>query len=222
MMPAHGRPVTDGSSSRFSAGGFVLALVTVGAATAAGLAVDLVAGSYIGILLGGLLAGVATERRPVLEAGVAAVLANLGVLVAGSLVGNGIVAVASAFGSLAPTTLLASTVLGFAVGAFGAHFGDDIRDGLTTPVEEPSSGSTGSGSPARTARTDASALEDAGVELENADAGVESEADGPATPGDDASAPRDRPSARGGRDPGPDGSDTSAEEATGDVELERE
>lgn len=218
MMPTHERSVTDGSSSRFSAGGFAVALVTVGAATASGLAVDVVAGSYIGILLGGLLAGLAIERRPVLEAGIAAVLANLGVLVAGSLVGSGIVAVASAFASIAPTTLLVSVVLSFAVGAFGAHFGDDIRDGLTTPVEEPPSGSTVSGGAGRTVRTDASALEDAGNESENAGAGGESEradTDGTATPGD-------RASARGDREREPGESNTIEDGSAGDVELERE
>jgi len=126
----------------FSPVGFVVAAVTVGVGAAAGLALVPVVGSYLGVLLGGVVAGLATADRPLLEAGLAGILANLGVLVAGSLVGNGLVAALSALGSTAPTTLLAPVVLGFAVGAFGAHFGDDLRDGLTDPAATRPSGST--------------------------------------------------------------------------------
>lgn len=123
------------AARRFSLLAFAVALVTVGAGTAAGLAFVPVAGTYLGILLGGFVSGLALEDRPVLEAGVAAVLAGLGVLLAGALPGNGLVAAVLAVASIPPTTLLVSVALSFAVGAFGGHFGNDLRDGLTDPVE---------------------------------------------------------------------------------------
>lgn len=134
--------MTDGGFSQFSPVGFAVAVVTVGVGTAAGLAFVPTVGSYLGMLLGAFVAGLAVEDRPLLEAGIAGVLATLGILVAGSLIGNGILAALSALGSVAPTTLLTSAVLSFAVGAFGAHFGDDLRHGLAEPVETPASGST--------------------------------------------------------------------------------
>jgi len=134
--------VSDSRATRFSLVGFAVALVTVGVGTAAGLAFVPVVGSYVGMLLGGVVAGLAVEDRPLVEAGAAALLANLGVLTAGTLVGNGVVAAVSAIASLSLATLLTATVVSVAVGGFGAHFGDDIRKGLTAPVETPPSGST--------------------------------------------------------------------------------
>jgi hypothetical protein len=134
--------VSDSRAARFSLAGFAVALVTVGVGTAAGLAFVPVVGSYVGMLLGGVLAGLAVEDRPLAEAGTAALLANLGVLTAGTLVGNGVVAAVSAIASLSLATLLTATTVSFAVGGFGAHFGDDLREGLTAPVETPPSGST--------------------------------------------------------------------------------
>ncbi|MFB6229158.1 MAG: YrzE family protein [Halobacteriales archaeon] len=134
--------MTDEGVTQFSLTGFVVAVVTISVGTVAGLATVPVVGSYLGMFLGGFVAGLTTKDRPLLEAGFAAVLASLGVLLAGTLIGNGIVAAVSALASIAPTTLLTSTALSFAVGAFGAHFGDDLRSGLTDPVEAPQSGST--------------------------------------------------------------------------------
>lgn len=130
------------NSSRFSVVGFVVAVVTVGIGTATGLAVSHGVGTYLGMLLGGFVAGLALEDRPLLEAGVAAVLASFGILLAGTLVGNSIVDALVALSSITPTTLLVSVALSFAVGAFGAYFGDDLRDGLTAPVEESAPTST--------------------------------------------------------------------------------
>jgi len=127
--------MTESDGSRFSLVGFAVAVVMVGAGAAAGLAFVPVAGTYVGMLLGGFVAGLVLEDRPLLEAGVAAVLASFGILLAGTLVGNGIVDAVLALATIAPTTLLVSVVLSFAVGAFGANFGDDLRDGLTEPVE---------------------------------------------------------------------------------------
>lgn len=134
--------MTDGSSVQFSLVGFAVALATVGVGTATGLAFVPVVGSYLGMLAGGLAAGLVTEDRLLLEGGIAGVLASLGIVVAGGAIGNGVGTGLSALGSIAPTTLLVSVVLSFAVGAFGAHFGSDIRHGITEPVETPPSGST--------------------------------------------------------------------------------
>jgi hypothetical protein len=139
--------VTDGRLSGFSLAGFAVAIITVGTGAAAGLALVPTVGSYLGMLLGASVAGLAVEDHPLVEGGVAAALAGLGILAAGSLVGNGPIAALSTLASLPPTTLLTTTVLSFAVGAFGAHFGDDLRDGLTTPVETPPTGRTTPGTP---------------------------------------------------------------------------
>jgi hypothetical protein len=127
--------VTDRRGWTFTAVGFAVALVAVGIGAAVGLAVVPVVGSYLGMLLGGVAAGLAVDDRPLVETGLAAVLATLGILTAGATIGSGPGAAVSALGAVAPTTLLISVVLSFAVGAFGAHFGDDIRDGMTEPVE---------------------------------------------------------------------------------------
>jgi hypothetical protein len=161
--------VTDGGLTRFSLAGFVIAAVTVGLGTAAGLAVIPIVGSYLGMLLGGFAAGLANKGRPVLEAGFAGILANLGVLVAGSLIGNGLLAAASALGSIPPATLPVPVVLGFAVGALGAHLGDDLRDGLTEPTETPPSGSTSSTSVGRPRTEDESSTRETREDLKEPD-----------------------------------------------------
>lgn len=139
-MPVHRLSVSDGS--RFSLVAFALALVTVSLGTAAGLAFVPVVGTYVGTLAGAFVAGLAIENRPVLEGGVAGVIAGLGVLAAGPFVGSGIGAAVTGLAAVGPLTLLVSVALSFAVGAFGAHFGDDLRDGLTEPIGDPASGST--------------------------------------------------------------------------------
>lgn len=134
--------MTTGTPLQVSLTAAAVAAVAVGVGTAAGLALVPVVGSYLGMVLGGFVTGLAVEKRPLVESGVAAALASLGVLSAGALVGNGVLAAVSALGSVAPTALLSSLLLSFAVGAFGAHFGDDLREGLTSPVETPPAGRT--------------------------------------------------------------------------------
>jgi len=132
--------VTD-SYLGFSLGGFAIAVVAVAIGAVAGLSLVPVAGSFLGVLVGGVVAGLVTEKRPLLEAGVAGSLASLGIVMAGGVIGNGATAGVAALGAVAPTTLLISVALSFAVGAFGAHFGDDLREGLTAPVDtSPSRG----------------------------------------------------------------------------------
>ena len=128
--------------SRFSLVAFALALATVSLGTAGGLAFVPVVGTYVGTLAGAFVAALAVEKRPVLEGGLAGVIAGLGVLAAGPFVGSAIGAAVAGLAAVGPLTLLVSVALSFAVGAFGAHFGDDLRDGLTEPIGDPASGST--------------------------------------------------------------------------------
>jgi len=128
--------MTDSDSSWFSLKRFAVALVTVGVGAAAGMAYVPMVGTHVGILAGGFAAGLAFEGRPWLEAGIAAVLAALGASLVSALVGNGIIGAIIGLIELNPQILLLSAALGFAVGALGAHFGNDLRDGLTEPVEE--------------------------------------------------------------------------------------
>lgn len=128
--------MTDSSSSWFSLKRFAVALVTTGVGAAAGMAFVPVVGTYLGTLLGGGAAGLAFEERPLLEAGVAGLLAGMGVLLASKLIGNGIIGAIVGLISLQPQILALSAVLSFGAGALGAHFGNDLRDGLTRPVDE--------------------------------------------------------------------------------------
>jgi hypothetical protein len=167
--------VTDGRSRQVSLVGAVVAVVTIAGGTAAGLAIVPTVGSYLGMLLGGFLTGVTVEDRPVVESGLAAALAAIGVLWAGAFVGNGAVEAVTALGSVAPTALLTSTLLSFAVGGFGAHLGDDLRDGLTTPVETPPTGRATTGStpvtPTEATATDEADTRSGPVEAESDRAG---------------------------------------------------
>lgn len=148
-----GRVSTNDASSRFSLVGFAVALVTVGVGAAAGLAFVPVVGTYVGMLAGGFVAGLAVEARPTVESGVAAALASLGVLVAGALPGSGVVAAVLSLLSLDPMTLLLGVALSFAVGAFGGHFGDDLRDGLTEPLPREDATPTSQGAATRSSTT---------------------------------------------------------------------
>ena len=94
--------MSDGS--RFSPVAFALALVTVSLGTAAGLAFVPVVGTYAGTLAGAFVAGLAVEKRPVLEGGLAGVIAGLGVLAAGPFVGSGIGAAVAGLAAINPLT----------------------------------------------------------------------------------------------------------------------
>ncbi|PSQ18224.1 hypothetical protein BRD00_05645 [Halobacteriales archaeon QS_8_69_26] len=124
-------------SSWFSLTRFAVALLAVGVGAAAGMVYVPWVGTYLGTLVGGLAVGLAFEDRPLLEAGVAGLLAGTGAVLVSKLIGNGIIEAIVALFSLRPEMLLLSAVLSFAAGALGTHFGNDLRDGLTEPVEEP-------------------------------------------------------------------------------------
>lgn len=129
--------MSDSNSSWFSLTRFVVALVAVGAGAVAGMLYVPWVGTYLGTLVGGLAVGLAFQDRPLLEGGVAGLLVGTGVSVAGKLLGDGIVGAILGLIELSPQILLISAVLSFVAGALGAHFGNDLRDGLTEPVEEP-------------------------------------------------------------------------------------
>lgn len=132
--------MTDSDSSWFSLKRFAVALVAVPLGAVAGMELVPVVGSYLGILLGGVATGLAFEDRPLLECGLVAVLAGLGTTLVSKLIGNGIIGAIIGLFELNPQILLVSAVISFGVGALGAHFGTDLRDGLTEPVEEPDRG----------------------------------------------------------------------------------
>jgi hypothetical protein len=127
--------------SRPSAGVFCAALIAVGVGAAVGLATVPRVGAFLGMLLGGLVVGVGSSNRPLTESAIAAAAVNLGIVAAAGVPGAGIPGAMAALGSVAPEALLPSLALSAAAGGFGAHLGDDLRDGLSEPVEDP--GATG-------------------------------------------------------------------------------
>lgn len=130
--------MTASDSSWFSLKRFAVALGTVALGTAGGITLlpMLKVGSFLGMLLGGFAAGLAFEDRPLLESGGAGLLAGLGVILVSQLSGGGLIGALIGLVTLGPQILLLTGVLSFGLGALGAHFGNDFRDGLTQPVEE--------------------------------------------------------------------------------------
>ena len=122
-------------SSWFSVKRFAVALGAVALGAVGGMILIPYVGTYLGMGLGGFVAGLAFADRPLLEAGLAAVLAKVGT-VTWSLLGGGIIDAIMSLISLSPGILLLSVVLSFGVGTLGAHFGNDLRDGLTRPIDE--------------------------------------------------------------------------------------
>ncbi len=136
--------MSGAATSRLSAVVFCGALVAVGVGAAVGLATIPRVGTFLGMLLGGFLVGVGISPRPLAESAIAAAVVNLGIIASTGVPGRGIIGAITALGSVAPETLLPSLALSAAAGGFGAHLGDDLRDGLSEPLEDSSV--TGSGS----------------------------------------------------------------------------
>lgn len=114
-----------------------MALGTVALGTAGGFALIPWLGSYVGLGLGGFAAGLTFEDRPLLESGAAGLLAGLGALLVAHL-GGGLIGIVGGIVDLVllqTQKLLLTGVLSFGVGAVGAHFGNDFRDGLTKSVD---------------------------------------------------------------------------------------
>lgn len=131
---------------------WLAAVVTIGVGTVVGLSAVPVAGSFVGAFLGAFLLGVVVEDRPLVPAAAAAVVARLGVIAAPLLVASA--GLLPPVASLDPVPIAVSLALTAAVGAFGAHFGDDLRAGLTEPVG--TARPAGGGRPASEEPSDAS------------------------------------------------------------------
>lgn len=107
----------------FSPARFLLALALSTVGLLAGGATVPIAGGLVGVLVGTFLVGLASERRPIAETGVAgaAVLgaSTLFDYLVWTLVGVGLPIVA------------VGAAIGLAVGVLGGYLGSDLRDGLT-------------------------------------------------------------------------------------------
>lgn len=120
--PSRGR-IRERAGSLFSPRRFLVALALVAAGVFVGGATIPVAGGLLGAFAGAFLLGVASEHRPMAEAGTA---------------GAAVVGLSTAFdyfvwmvvGSGLPIAALGGAV-GLVIGALGAYFGSDLRDGLT-------------------------------------------------------------------------------------------
>lgn len=121
---------------RQSVATFLVALAAVGGGAGVGLVAVPHVGTFLGMLVGGFLLGVGAKSRPLAEGAIAAVAAKLAILTLAGVPGLGMTGAAAALGSIAPETLALSLALSAAAGGFGVYLGDDLRDGLSTPVSE--------------------------------------------------------------------------------------
>lgn len=128
--------MSGAGTSRPSATVFCAALITVSVGATVGLTTVPRVGVFLGVLLGGFVVGVGVSTRPLVESAIAAATANLGIVAAAGVPGTGVTGAMAALGSVAPEALLPSVALSATAGGFGAHLGDDLRDGVSKPVED--------------------------------------------------------------------------------------
>ena len=126
-------------TSRLSATTFAAALCVVGSGAAVGLAIVPRVGTVVGMLVGGMILGAVGTTRPLTEGAVAAVVAQLVVLAAAGVPGAGLSGAIMALSSVGMGSLGLSLASSAAAGGFGVHLGDDLRDGLTTPINDTGS-----------------------------------------------------------------------------------
>jgi len=126
-------------TSRLSATTFAAALCVVGSGAAVGLAIVPRVGTVVGMLVGGMILGAVGTTRPLTEGAVAAVVAQLVVLAAAGVPGAGLSGAIMALSSVGLGSLGLSLASSAAAGGFGVHLGDDLRDGLTTPINDTGS-----------------------------------------------------------------------------------
>jgi|APHM01.1.fsa_nt_gi hypothetical protein len=138
-MPTINTNVQSPLTSQFSATTLAAALCVVGSGAAVGLAVVPRIGTVVGMLAGGMILGAAGTTRPLTEGAVAAVVAQLVVLAAAGVPGAGLSGAAMALSSVGLGSLGLSLASSAAAGGFGVHLGDDLRDGLTTPINDTAS-----------------------------------------------------------------------------------
>ncbi|MDL5362694.1 hypothetical protein [Halalkalicoccus sp. NIPERK01] len=120
---SRGTRIRERAGTLFSPRRFLLALALVAAGTLVGGATLPVAGGVLGAFVGAFVLGVASEHRPMAEAGTAGA-AVLGLSTAFDYL------VWMVVGSGLPIAALGAG-LGLVVGALGAYLGSDLRDGLT-------------------------------------------------------------------------------------------
>ncbi|WP_122088847.1 hypothetical protein [Halalkalicoccus subterraneus] len=120
------RRVRERAETLFSPKRFGLALALVLAGTLVGGATVPIAGGVVGAFLGAFLLGVASETRPVAEAGVAG-----GAVVGLSTASDYLVWIIAGSGL---TVAALGAVVGLVVCGLGAYFGSDLRDGLTREI----------------------------------------------------------------------------------------
>ena len=123
-------------TSRLSATTFAAALCVVGSGAAVGLAIVPRVGTVVGMLVGGMILGAVGTTRPLTEGAVAAVVAQLVVLAAAGVPGAGLSGAIMVLSSVGMGSLGLSLASSAAAGGFGVHLGDDLRDGLTTPIND--------------------------------------------------------------------------------------
>lgn len=115
--------VRERAGGLFSPARFLLALALSAVGLLAGSATVPIAGGLVGVLVGTFLVGLASERRPLAETGLAgATVVGVSTLfdyLVWTLVGVGLPIVA------------VGAAVGLAVGALGGYLGSDLRDGLT-------------------------------------------------------------------------------------------
>ncbi|KYH26478.1 hypothetical protein HAPAU_15760 [Halalkalicoccus paucihalophilus] len=120
--PPRGR-IRERAGTLFSPKRFLVALALVAVGVFVGGATIPLAGGLLGAFIAAFLLGVASERRPMAEAGTASAavlgLSTVFDSLAWILADNGLAIVAL------------GAVLGLVLGALGAYFGSDLRDGLT-------------------------------------------------------------------------------------------
>lgn len=118
--------VRERAGTLFSPKRFGLALALVLAGTLVGGTIIPIAGGIVGAFLGAFLLGVASETRPMTEAGVAG-----GAVVGFSTAFDYLVWVVAGSGL---TVAALGAVVGLVVCALGAYSGSDLRDGLTREI----------------------------------------------------------------------------------------
>ncbi len=114
---------------------FIVAVGVMSIGAVVGLHAIPTVGVVVGLLGGGFALGLVTGTRPLVTGATAAALVQLGVLAWAGVPGARIMGAGSALGAVTPQALVSALLFSIAAGGFGTHLGDDLRDGLTKPIE---------------------------------------------------------------------------------------
>lgn len=116
----------------------VAAVLVIGSGGAVGVTTVPTVGLATGIFTGAFLLGAVAEQNPLVEAATAALAVQLGMLAVVGIPGGGVTEAAVVVSSVSVGTLALSLATTAIVGALGAHFGHDLRDGIITPIDAES------------------------------------------------------------------------------------